>query len=325
MKLIQSIVTVRLLMLSLVLFAAPTRHAQATHTQETFANHPNQGGSSSATDDSTRRTARLRAAPNDELGSLQRFQTVRIITLSPHLAEWVDAAGASTALVGVSKFTNYPSYTLSLPQVSDAGQLFIESIFALKPTHVLAWKEGTPKQHLNKLKQLGLNVIVLSSAHLSDISTGIKAIANITHSTPAQAVALPPKQTHQQTLNKPKALFFEVWSKPLMTLGATQFLIEALGLCGLTTAFPTLTAPAVSVSPEAVVLAKPDIWLSFSDKAQSELLKRVPTPAHWQAFSHLPFVQQQRSFLLNSDIFSRPTPRLIAAIPELCQQLSTSY
>jgi len=259
----------------------------------------------------------------------QAIQNQRIITLSPHLAEWVDAAGASAALVGVSKFTNYPSYTLTLPQVSDAGQLFIESIFALKPTHVLAWKEGTPKQHINKIKQLGLNVIVLSSAHLRDISTGIDAIARIAHSTPTQVVALPPqpqlKKNQLQTSNKPNTLFFEVWSKPLMTLGATQFLIEAIGLCGFTTAFPTLTAPAVSVSPEAVVLAKPDIWLSFSDKTQAELLKRVPTPTHWQAFSLLPFVQQQRSFLLNSDIFSRPTPRLIAAIPALCQQLKTSY
>jgi RecB family exonuclease len=47
----------------------------ATQQSETSANKLNQGGSSAATDDSTHRTARLRAAPNDESACLQRFQS----------------------------------------------------------------------------------------------------------------------------------------------------------------------------------------------------------------------------------------------------------
>jgi ABC-type hemin transport system substrate-binding protein len=81
--------------------------------------------------------------------SASTHENVRFITLSPHLAEWVAEASAIDYLVGVSKFTDYPISTQKLPIVADAFQISLETILKLNPTHILAWKEGTPKKKLN--------------------------------------------------------------------------------------------------------------------------------------------------------------------------------
>ena len=44
----------------------------------------------------------------------------RIVTLSPHLAELVYAAGAGAYLVGASDFTDFPAEAAQVPRVGDA-------------------------------------------------------------------------------------------------------------------------------------------------------------------------------------------------------------
>ena len=44
----------------------------------------------------------------------------RVITLAPHLAELVVAAGAGDQLVGVSRFSDFPPQVAVLPAVGDA-------------------------------------------------------------------------------------------------------------------------------------------------------------------------------------------------------------
>ena len=46
----------------------------------------------------------------------------RIVTLAPHLAEIVFAAGAGARLVGVARHSDYPPQAAGIPQIGDAAR-----------------------------------------------------------------------------------------------------------------------------------------------------------------------------------------------------------
>ena len=68
----------------------------------------------------------------------------RIVTLAPHLAEMVHAAGAGDRLVGSVAYTDFPPAARTLPLVGDAFGVDAERLVALMPDLVLAWEGGNP-------------------------------------------------------------------------------------------------------------------------------------------------------------------------------------
>ena len=68
----------------------------------------------------------------------------RLVTLSPHLAELVYAAGAGDRLVATVEFSDYPEAALRLPRVGDAFRLDVEAIIAQRPDLVIDGGSGNP-------------------------------------------------------------------------------------------------------------------------------------------------------------------------------------
>ncbi|MDX1381546.1 MAG: helical backbone metal receptor, partial [Xanthomonadales bacterium] len=82
----------------------------------------------------------------------------RIVTLSPHLAEGLYAAGAGDRLVATVEYSGFPPAAAVLPRVGDAFRLDIERIVALRPDLVVAWDTGNPRPAVAQLRALGLPV-----------------------------------------------------------------------------------------------------------------------------------------------------------------------
>src|SRR5690606_7036341 len=82
----------------------------------------------------------------------------RIVTLSPHAAELVHAAGGGEYLIGVSEFSDYPPAVKTLPSLGSSAALDIERILALKPDLIVAWSSGNSARQLARLKQMGFPV-----------------------------------------------------------------------------------------------------------------------------------------------------------------------
>ena len=78
--------------------------------------------------------------PDGAVDAPARRSAQRIITLAPHLAELVVAAGAGDRLVGVSAFTDYPPEAAGLPEIGDAFRVDLEAVAALEPDLILAWR-----------------------------------------------------------------------------------------------------------------------------------------------------------------------------------------
>jgi len=102
----------------------------------------------------------------------------RLITLSPHLAELVYAAGAGENLVATVEYSEYPEAAASVPRIGDAFRIDVERVLALSPDLVIAWDSGNPRQAVSQLVSLGIPVWSVEIRAPGEIAEVIKAIGD---------------------------------------------------------------------------------------------------------------------------------------------------
>jgi len=116
---------------------------------------------------------------------------------------------------------------------------------------------------------------------------------------------------------KPKVrVFYQIWKAPLMTVGASQIISDAIRLCGGENVFGHLKPMAPTVSVEAVLDANPEAIIATGmGDARPEWLH------DWDRWTRLTAVQRGNLFHINPDIMQRHTPRILDGAEQLCAQL----
>jgi iron complex transport system substrate-binding protein len=245
----------------------------------------------------------------------------RIITLTPHLTELGFAAGAGARLVGVARYSNYPEAARLLPVVSDAGQFDAESLLALQPDLVLAWKNGTPDAVVARLESAGLPVFVSGGARLEDIAHSMTAIATLAgtlaegeRARETFSAGLQALRARRQDNTPAVRVFYEIWPRPLMTVNATHVISDVIALCGGVNIFGGLRPLTPEVSREALLAARPEVALggSSAETAAGFALRwaGLPLPLGAIPVHHIA-----------PDLIQRPTPRLLEGARLVCAHL----
>ena len=259
----------------------------------------------------------------DDAGQTLEFKhpPQRIISLTPHLTELLFAVGAGAQVVGVDSASDYPAVAQSLPRVGDYSRINFERILALKPDLVLVWMGGNRAADIHALKKLGLPVLHTQATQLKDVARlsrligkasghagqGEAAARDFTTRLAALQVKLPSRP--------PVKVFYQVWDRPLITVGGTHWISDALMLCGAHNVFAELRALSPAVSLEAVLQRSPELIVSGTDAPD---MRR-----QWQRYASLPAVTNQAFARLDADRLHRLTPRLIEGVAELCAAVAT--
>ncbi len=244
----------------------------------------------------------------------------RIITLTPHLTELVFAAGAGDRLAGVARFSNFPAAARRLPVVGDAGQFDAESVLALKPDLVLAWKNGTPAAVIAGLENAGLPVYVAEASRLDDVARGLEAVARLAGTLPAGIRARDEFAGGLANLRArrhrgaPVRVFYEIWPRPLMTVNDAHVISEVISLCGGVNVFGGLRPLTPEVSREALLAARAEIALGGSSAETA-----AGFAARWAALP--PPLNALPAHYIPADLIQRPTPRLLQGAQLVCAQL----
>ena len=198
-------------------------------------------------------------APDDSL---------RIVTLAPHLTELVFAAGAGEHLVGVSAYSDYPPEALEIAVVSDAFTVDQEQLAVLAPTLILAWDGGNPQSLIDELSASGYRVEAIRTHGLSDIPAAVERIGELAAREPEAAeVARELRQgiadlRERYSQSSPVSVFYQVSSRPLYTVGGSHYISDIITLCGGRNVFEDLGELALAVSVEAVIDRNPDVLLA---------------------------------------------------------------
>jgi iron complex transport system substrate-binding protein len=116
----------------------------------------------------------------------------RIVTLAPHAAESLYAAGAGDRLVGTVEYSDYPPEAKKVARVGGYSRLDLEAVVALKPDLVIAWQSGNNMAQVDKLKALGLTAYVFQPNTMEDIADQLERLGQLAGSEPRPA---PPPKT----------------------------------------------------------------------------------------------------------------------------------
>jgi iron complex transport system substrate-binding protein len=246
----------------------------------------------------------------------------RIVALAPSLAETAHAAGAGSRLVGVSRHSDFPPAVRGLPQVGDAARVDFERIAALKPDLVLAWKSGNSPADVERLEQLGYPAYVSEPRRLADIGRQLRAIGTLAGTRAAGEKAAVEFERGVDALlfdysfKRGVRVFYEVWRKPLMTVGGSHLISEVIATCGGENVFAGLAQLTPVIGLEALIAARPQAIIGGSSaSAGAEAWLRE---AREQA---LPPLKGVPVFHVDPDLVQRPTPRILEGAKAVCEAL----
>ena len=100
----------------------------------------------------------------------------RLISLLPSITESVCALGACARLVGVDRYSNFPTSVLQLPQLGGLDDAQVERIVALRPDVVLAARSA---RVIDRLEALGLKVVVVQAETHAEVRTALALLAQL--------------------------------------------------------------------------------------------------------------------------------------------------
>lgn len=247
---------------------------------------------------------------DDDLGEKVVLNKIaqRIIATSPHAAELVVAAGAEDKLVGVSIGSDYPERLEKIPRIGNFSGLDREHILKLNPDIAIVWASGNKPNDIQWLKSQNIAVYQSEPKTLDSIAKSLSRLGKLFGTKILADTAAASFRDQLETTsctNKIKPVFFSLWDKPSMTLGANHWLNEVLAKAGLINVFSDENHSVFAVEYEAFYSKNPELTVSTE-------LHRPKTPYA------VPHVTAPR-------FISRPGPRIPEAIKILCNRKQQSY
>lgn len=242
----------------------------------------------------------------------------RVVSLAPSLSEIMLELGADDLLVGMLDGGERPAALAGVPSVGRIGQLEMESLLALKPTLVLLWPDSISRAQRDQLAQFDIPVLIAQPASLEQLAKQFALIGEQV-GRGEQGAAL--ERRFERGLDQlrrhyhreqPLAVFYQIWNRPLYTLGGRQIISDAIKVCGGRNVFADLELPAPQVSIESVLSRNPDVILAGSGAQLSE----------WRAWPQVAAVRKDQLWEVPDKGLERPSFQMLAAIRKLCEVMA---
>ncbi|AXM96646.1 cobalamin-binding protein [Pseudomonas plecoglossicida] len=250
--------------------------------------------------------------------SAQADEPLRVISLAPSMTEIMLELQADDLLVGVLDGGERPAALAELPSVGRQGQLNMERLLSLKPDLLLLWPDSVAPAQRDQLTRLGIATYSAEPHDLDQLLAQIEAIAvRVGRAEQGRRhVAVLGERLRQLREQyrraEPLRVFYQVWDRPLYTLGGGQVVSDALAVCGARNIFADLSQPAPQVNVETVLLRDPQVILA-GDQAQL---------ASWKAWPRLSAVAGDRLLVVPDKGLERPSGQMIEATARLCALLA---
>ena len=257
----------------------------------------------------SRLRATLVAMPLMWVSWIGHAEDTRIVTLSPHAAEMVAAAGGAGLLVGVAAFTE-PAVAGKLPVVGDARGIDREKIISLQPDLAIAWLGGNRSGDVEWLRKRGIQVYESDPRQLDDIPREIREIGLLIGTASEAALTAGPLEKRISGLSTardnqaPRRFFFQLWHRPPMTFGADSLVTHALARCAAQNVFGHVPRTSFTPEPEALKTATVDVEIIPRELGGATPLTAAPV-----------------TLRVDAEAIYRPGPGFIGAIGELCDEL----
>jgi len=237
----------------------------------------------------------------------------RVLALTPHVCEILYAIGAGPQIVAGVSFCDYPAAAKQLPRVGSYERINTEAALRLKPDLVVVMSRNVTG--VEKLEQMGINIMISNPVSFETMFDDILKLGSLTgHRQQAAALVSQLSERLQQVRRQPRthlAVFYEVWSDPMLTAGGPSFISSLIHEAGGRNVFADIPVETAHVNVESVIRARPQlIVIPLENRSLAE---RQTFWEHWLRAGSVRFAA------INPDLLHRPGPRLLDGL-ELLQQ-----
>jgi len=238
----------------------------------------------------------------------------RVVSLAPNITELIYALGEEARLKGVSLFSDYPVQAKQHTNVGSYIALDLEKIVALKPDLCIAIKDGNPKRVIDRLASLGIAVYAVDPRDLNSVMETILRMGDLLNAAEKAGTLVQEmrarihrvKMKVSSVLHRP-GVFFQIGISPIVSVGTDTFIHELIVLAGgINLAAGSTTYPRFN--REQILVLAPDIFI-ITSMARSAVFEEVK--AKWNKWPQIPAVRNQRIYIEDSNLFDRPSPRLV--------------
>ncbi len=248
----------------------------------------------------------------------------RVLALAPSLTEMIYSLHEEAKLVGATRYSNYPEAAKKLPRVGSYVQLDLERIVAMKPDLCLAIKDGNPRRTADAIKALGIPVFAIDPRNIDQIMDAFLLLGDVL-GVPERAKELVANLEHRLALVKEKVassrkrphVFFQIADAPIVSAGKNSYIDKLITLAGGSNLAGSMTEYP-RFSWENIMLLQPEVVVisSMSGGKSPDSLK-----ASWLSWPEIPAVKNHQLYVVNADLFNRPTARLIDGLEILAEIL----
>jgi len=248
----------------------------------------------------------------------------RVIALAPNITEIIFALKQQHRLAGVTRYSDFPADASKFPKVGSYVHLDLERIVALKPDLCIAIKDGNPRVVVERLAKMGIPVYAVDPRNLGSVMETILEIGRLLQAdnTARELVQTMQRriarvQTQVSQIARRPRVFFQIGISPIVSVGTQTFIHELIVKAGGTN-LAAGDSPYPRFSREQVLGLSPEVII-ITSMARSAVFEQVKE--EWSRWPSLPAVQNHRIFIEDSNLFDRPTPRLVDALELLAKRI----
>lgn len=244
----------------------------------------------------------------------------RIISLAPHLTEYLFHLGVDDQIAGAVEYSNYPTKAKLIPRIGSHQKFNLEAVIALAPDLALAWHSGNPTSELARIDRLGVPIYLSEPRRLEHIANTLRRLGRLTgvedrgHHLAKIFLSDASILKKQYSGRSPIRVFYQVWQDPLITLNGRHLVSRLIRHCGGVNIFGHVDSLAPTVSREAVIGADPEIIIAAAPASVAH-----GWLVSWQRWSGLRAAENRHLFTIDPDLINRATPRILAGMQTLCE------
>jgi iron complex transport system substrate-binding protein len=258
----------------------------------------------------------------DEIGRKVKVPLAprRIVSLAPNVTEILFSLGLDNEIAGVTDFCDYPEAALRKPRIGGYINPSLEKIILLKPDLILGIKEGSRKETIQGLSDLGFSVYLIDPRGVDGVMKTIRNIGDIV-GRPGELAAIVKEMTGKkdrlvsltESLPRPR-VYFQVGGGSMVTVGKETLADDLIRLAGGTSISgdESMSYPLYSI--ETILSKAPEIIIVSSMEGKKDCSNVLQK---WQHFKSIPAIRRRAIHVVDSNLVDRPAPRIIEGLEAL--------
>jgi iron complex transport system substrate-binding protein len=249
----------------------------------------------------------------------------RIVSLAPGTTAMLYAAGAGDCLIGTIAHSNEPDEAAKLPVVGDAETLDFEQLMAMRPSVVVVAVDVVQRVRIDRLRSLGVPVYQVHVTQLDGMPASVRRLGALAGTTEVADRAAGALDAELQGLRAryqglpPVRVLYQIWDKPIYTIGGRHVINDALRLCGARNIFDDLATAAPAITREAALTRNPQLIVASAPPGSADAWL-----SEWRRFGTVAAVRDGHLVAHSDERIDRMGPSVIPATAQLCTVIDSA-